>query len=194
MVKQESNTPQDTRKKQARTLRIFRKIHKVTAMLTFGIIFIVSITGILLAWKKHSGDAIQPRTQRGTTSELTEWLPLDSLQTLGLAALVKHDPALSSELDRMDIRPDKGVVKFVFVDHYWEIQLDGATGATLYIGRRYSDLFEQIHDGSIVDRLLNIGGDWFKLTYSNITGWALMLFTITGVWLWLGPKWMRKQR
>jgi len=194
MVHQNSNHKLEKRKKHARILRIFRKIHRLTASITFVIVFIVAVTGILLAWKKHSGNAIQPKTQRGTTSEASAWLPLDSLQKLGLAALAKHDASLSPELDRMDVRPDKGIVKFVFVNHYWEIQLDCATGETLQIGRRNSDLFEQIHDGSIVDRLLHIGGDWFKLAFSNVSGWALLFFTVTGVWLWLGPKWMRRFR
>lgn len=196
MVSENSDlhNPQKRRQKQAKTLRTFRKIHKVTATLTFIVIFIVAVTGIVLAWKKHSGNAIQPKTQRGTATEAAAWLSLDSLQTLGLAALTKHDASLSPELDRMDVRPDKGIVKFVFTQHYWEVQLDCATGETLYVGRRYSDLFEQIHDGSIVDRLLGIKGDWFKLSFSNLTGWSLVLFTITGVWLWLGPIWMRKQR
>ena len=194
MTHQESNHQFRVRKKHARILRIFRKIHRITASITFMIVFIVAVTGILLAWKKHSGNAIQPKTQRGTTSELGAWLPLDSLKTLGIAALLKHDASLSPELDRMDVRPGKGVLKFRFEHHYWEVQLDGATGETLHIGRRYSDLFEQIHDGSIVDRLLCIGGDWFKLAFSNVSGWALLFFTVTGVWLWLGPKWMRRFR
>ncbi|MEZ4997026.1 MAG: hypothetical protein R2758_06035 [Bacteroidales bacterium] len=37
---------------------------------------------------------------------------------------------LSEELDRIDIRPEKGMVKFVFARHYHGIQLDGATGGS----------------------------------------------------------------
>lgn len=192
MGKKIQQTETTSRQKQAKILRSFRKWHRITASFTFFIIFLITVTGILLAWKKHSGSAIQPETQRGTSVEMGTWLPLDSLETLAISALKKHDPDLSAKLDRIDVRPDKGVLKFSFVEHYLEIQLDGATGEVLYIGKRFSDLIEQIHDGSIVDRVLNWKGDWFKLSYSNIAGWALLIFTITGVWLWYGPKAMRR--
>lgn len=192
MVKKAKQTETTERQKQAKTLRSFRKWHRITASFTFVIMFLITVTGILLAWKKHAGSALQPETQRGTSAEMATWLPLDSLEILAITALKKHDMTLSAELDRIDVRPDKGVLKFSFSAHYWEVQLDGATGEVLYIGKRFSDLIEQIHDGSIIDRVFDWSGDWFKLTYSNIAGWSLLLFTITGVWLWYGPKVMRR--
>jgi hypothetical protein len=77
------------------------------------------------------------------------------------------------------------------VEKYWALQLDGATGALLHIERRRSDFIENLHDGSLVDKLLGISGGWFKVFYSTTLGLALMLFTITGFWLWYGPKRMR---
>jgi uncharacterized iron-regulated membrane protein len=35
-------------------------------------------------------------------------------------------------------------------------------------------------------------GDWIKLIYNTIMGLALILFTVTGFWLWYGPKRMRR--
>lgn len=182
------------RQQQAKVLRVFRKIHKVTASLTFVIFFIVSITGLLLAWKKHSGGIILPDTQKGTSTNKKEWLPLDSLELLAIQGLVAHNPKLNPEVDRIDVRPSKGVMKFTFTEHYYEVQIDAATGNIMHVKRRYSDLFEKIHDGSIVDKWLNISGDWFKLTYANVAALALLTFTITGFWLWYGPKVMRKNK
>lgn len=83
------------------------------------------------------------------------------------------------------------MVKFVFIDHYWGIQLDGATGKLLHIERRNSDILENIHDGSILDYYFGTTGEQFKLVYTSIMGLALLTFTITGFWLWYGPKVLR---
>ena len=84
------------------------------------------------------------------------------------------------------------MVKFVFIDGYWGIQLDGATGKLLHIERRRSDFVENIHDGSIIDYLFETKNEIFKLIYTTIMGLSLLMFTITGFWLWVGPKRMRK--
>lgn len=181
------------RKKQAKVLRNFREIHRVTGALLFVLFLFISVTGLLLGWKKNSGGILLPQTQIGTSTDLKEWLPIDSLYSISRHIL--HDSVstdLSTELDRIDIRQPKGSVKFVFSDHLWEIQLDGATGKPLHIGQRYADLIEHIHDGSIIDDWFGIKNGVFKLIYTTVTGLALLLFTITGFWLWYGPKRMRK--
>ena len=181
------------RKKQAKILRIFRKIHRTTGALLFIFFFFISVTGLLLGWKKNTNGAILPKTQKGSTSELKDWLPVDSLHTIACYTLHNSvSPDLSLELDRIDIRKDKGSVKFVFVDQFQEIQLDGATGNVLSIGQRRSDFLENVHDGSILDRYLGTDG-YIKLAYTTVMGISLLLFTITGFWLWYGPKRMRKE-
>jgi uncharacterized iron-regulated membrane protein len=180
------------RKKQAKVLRIFRKIHRTTGALLFIFFFFISITGLLLGWKKNTNGAILPESQKGTSTELVEWLSVDSLHTIACTTLrnsVSQD--LSLELDRIDIRKDKGMVKFVFVDQYYEVQLDGATGNVLSVGQRKSDFLENVHDGSILDRYLGTSGI-LKLIYTSIMGISLLMFTITGFWLWYGPKRMRQ--
>ncbi len=122
-------------------------------------------------------------------------MPVDSLQTI--ACNVLHDSVssnLSLEIERIDIRKDKGMVKFVFSNHLWEIQLDGATGKLLHIGKRHSDLIENIHDGSVLDDFTGTENGQLKLIYSSIMGLSLLAFTITGFWLWYGPKRMRKNK
>lgn len=148
----------------------------------------MAISGLLLGWKKHSGDLLQAKTYTGTSTEFKEWISLDALHAI--ANNVLHDsisPGLSLELDRMDIRKEKGVIKFIFKNHYWGIQLDGATGKVLDISRQNSDFIENLHDGSILDRYLDTNG-LIKLLYSTIMGLALTTFTVTGFWLWYGPK------
>ncbi|HND16557.1 MAG TPA: PepSY domain-containing protein, partial [Saprospiraceae bacterium] len=101
-------------------------------------------------------------------------------------------PGLSLKLNRIDVRKDKGTVKFVFDEHYWGIQLDGATGGLLHVEQRRADFLEQIHDGSILDHYLGTSNGQIKLVYTTIMGLALLIFTVTGFWLWYGPKRMRK--
>lgn len=180
---------------QAKVLRIFRKVHRATGALLFIFFFIIAITGILLGWKNHSNNLIIPQSYKGSSNNLQEWLPIDSLHIKAIAALqdsISSD--ISIELDRIDIRKNDGMVKFIFENHTWEIQLDGATGTVLNIGKRHSDFIENLHDGTVLDTWFNTSTKPFSLVYSSIMGFALLLFTITGFWLWYGPKKMKKQR
>ena len=182
------------RQKQAKLLRRFRKIHRTTGALLFVFFFVVSITGLLLGWKKHSGGIILPRSYEGTSTDLKDWLSIDSLHTVAIRVL--HDSissTLPTELDRIDIRQDKGMVKFVFAKHFWGVQLDGATGKLLHIESRRSDYIEKIHDGSILDYYFGTSNGQIKLVYTSVMGTALLTFTITGFWLWYGPKRMRRK-
>ncbi len=177
------------RKRQANILKYSRKIHRMTGAALFVFFFIVAVTGLLLGWKKHSGGIILPKSFQGTSTDLKNWLPVDVLHQKAVA--VAHEsisPNLSLELERIDIRPDKGMVKFVFAEGYWGVQLDGATGELLHIERRRSDFIENVHDGSIFDYLLGTGNGQIKLVYTTIMSGALLMFTITGFWLWYGPK------
>jgi uncharacterized iron-regulated membrane protein len=179
---------------QAGIIRIFRKIHRISGISLVVFMFVIAVTGIMLGWKKNSGELLQAKTYTGTTSDLKRWLPLDSLTTLAVHIL--HDsisPCLSPEIDRIDIRAEKGIVKFIFKNHFWGIQLDGASGRLLKIESRRSDIVEKIHDGSILDYYLGTTGDQIKLVYTSITGLALLLFSVTGFWLWYWPGQQRRQ-
>lgn len=181
------------RQRQAKWLRIFRKVHRTTGAALFIFFFFISITGLLLGWKKHSAGVILSKTYKGTSTNLKEWLPVDSLHTIANAYLLENvSPNLSTEIDRIDIRKEKGIVKFVYADHIWGLQIDGATGKVLHTERRYSDLIEHIHDGSVLDDYLGTSDNQIKVFYTTIMGLALLLFTITGFWLWYGPKRMRR--
>ena len=182
------------KKKHAHTIRIARKIHRTMGATLFIFFMFVSITGLLLGWKKNSGGYILPKSYKGTSTDLKDWISIDSLHKN--ACKIFRDSIsseLSLDLERIDLRPDKGMVKFVFIEGFWGIQLDGATGKLLHIERRRSDFIENIHDGSILDYVFNTGSEILKLIYTSIMGLALLLFTITGFWLWYGPKRMRKQ-
>jgi len=179
------------RKKQAKTIRIFRKIHRMTGATLFLFFFIVATTGFLLGWKKNTGDLLGSKTYEGTVTQLEDWLPLGELHHKATQSMKDSLPTgFSLELDRIDVRKNKGSVKFIF-DNYYGIQLDGATGKVLHFDRRRADFIENIHDASILDNYLNTGG-YIKLVYTTVMSLALLVFTITGFWLWYGPKRMRR--
>ncbi len=183
------------RKKYAKSLRIFRKIHHTAGVYLFILFVFISITGIFLGWKKHSGGYILPATQKGLSSNPADWLPVDSLTQR--AQLIFRDSvsaSLDPAINRIDFRPSKGIAKFLFKKHFWEIQLDVTSGEVLSIGQRHSDWLENVHDGSILDNWLGIKGGWIKLAFTSVSGLTLLTFTITGFWLWYGPWRMRRNR
>lgn len=183
-----------TLKNIAKRTRFYRKIHRYIGSVLFIFFCLISVTGLLLGWKKHSGGLILPKTERGTSTNLKEWLSYDSLHTIAIQTLQDSLPDNSSAIDRIDARPEKGIVKFVFRDHYTEIQLDATTGKALSVNQRTSDIIEQIHDGSILDFAFSMGNGQIKLGYTTITGLSLLLLTFTGFFLWLNPIRIRNQK
>jgi uncharacterized iron-regulated membrane protein len=172
-----------------------RKIHSKIAALLFAFFFVVSGTGLMLGWKKNTGGYLLAKSHQGVATDLRDWLSVDSLASLAVAALRDSVSAdLSPKLDRIDARPDKGMVKIHFAGHYWAVQLDAATGEVLHVERRRADFIENIHDGSIVDKLLGTGGQPFKLAYTTVMGASLFFLTLTGFWMWYAPKRMRRRK
>lgn len=183
------------RQKQVKLLHFFKKTHKVLAIIFFVFFLFTSITGVLLGLKKHSAGWLLPKTYVGTSSDFKDWLPIDSLHTIACQVLrdsVSKD--LSLGLSKIDIRKNNGIVKFDFEEQYWGIQLDGATGKLLHIGTRRSDFIENLHDGSILDRFLGTSNGQIKLIYTAVMGFSLLILTLTGFWMWYGPKRLRKNK
>jgi hypothetical protein len=177
-------------KQQAKMVRYFRWLHRKIALALFIFFLLISISGILLGIKKQTG--LLAPTQKGTTANLSKWLPADSLEKM--AGKYLHDSVsagLSTELDRIDIRPQKGIAKFIYLNHYWGLQLDCATGELLSIEKRSSDFIEDLHDGSLVDDLIGTGDEQFKVGYTVIMGLSLLMLILSGFWLWYGPKRIR---
>ncbi len=177
------------RRRQAQILRVARKVHRTTGAVLFVFFFIVACTGLLLGWKKHTGGLLLPESYEGKSTNPQDWLPVHVLHERAVnVAREKISPELSLALDRIDFRPDKGMVKFVFVEGYWGVQLDCSTGELLHLERRRSDFIENLHDGSLLDYLLGTSNGQIKLVYTSVMGAALLTFTTTGFWLWYGPK------
>lgn len=179
----------------AANTRTHRKLHRWLGSVMVILLLVVSGTGLLLGWKKNSNGFLLAENRQGTNTDMSSWQSMDSLHRSAIRLLRDSvDPALSRSTDRIDVRPDKGMVKFTFKGHFHAIQIDAATGHMLSVEIRRADWIEKLHDGSILDHYMVSDGQPLKLTYTTITGAGLMLLSFTGFWLWYNPRRIRRRK
>ena len=156
------------------------------AHLWVGVVFTVallsiSITGILLNHKRALG--LMPDVKNTSTSLFTNALPLAELAIRARAAA---GPVIgNTEVDRMDVRPDKGLVKVRFTDPAsTEVTLDVFSGKSLHVGRRGDVFLEKLHSGE------TFGSNGILI--SDAAAIALTILLLSGYWLWLVPRWRNR--
>ena len=169
-----------------KTQVLFRKIHHWGSFIIAVPLVIMIGAGIVLMLKKDI-DWIQPPTQRGTSIDV----PMASLQQMFDAAKSVPEAELTTwaELDRVDLKPDRGVAKFM-AKNRWEVQVDTQTAEVLSVAYRRSDLFETLHDGSWF-------ADWTKHYLFLPAGIVLLLLWLTGVYLFTlteYKKWQKRRK
>jgi uncharacterized iron-regulated membrane protein len=169
------------------SLRSFRVWHRYLGIGLLILVLISSVTGILLAWKKNV-ETLQPSTQKGVSKELSTWKSIAEIAQIAQTEFIKkHPEQADNSIDRIDVRPSKGIAKVLFEKGNWEVQIDGTNGEVKSIAKRHADWIEQLHDGSIVS-------DLFKLVSMNILGIGLIVMLMTGFWLWYAPRVVRKMK
>lgn len=177
----------DQIKSKVKALRLYRVFHRWLGIPLIIFFFIIGITSILLAWKKKV-ELLPPTTK--SQSEINEtWI--SPAEMISVAQFAMDSLGESIEVDRIDIRPDKGIAKVTFKTHFTEVQVDGFTGDILSVATRHSDWIEKVHDGSIIDYYWT-GEEGAKLTYSTLTSLGLIFMSISGFYLWYFPKRIRK--
>jgi len=164
--------------------RLNRKTHYWATVFVAIPLLVIICSGILLQVKKQSA-WIQPPERIGTGT-----VPLVDLE--GILALVRSETDLDAhawdDIDRIDVRPGKGVAK-VRLNSGWEVQVDLGSGEVLQKAYRRSDLIESIHDGSF------FGGNWVKLGVFLPTGLILLAMWVSGIWMfWVPFSSVRKNR
>ena len=169
--------------------RTYRRLHKWVAVPLFVFMFIIGATGVLLGWKKLAN--FTPPTQKGVSKNPTEWISLGQIKNIA-ELYAKDSLRVAADIDRIDVRPSKGVAKVSFETHYTEMQIDLTSGKVLSTKKRWNDFIEHLHDGTIVDRLIGNDGQHSKVTYTTLTSLGLMLLSFSGFWLWWNPKRIRK--
>jgi uncharacterized iron-regulated membrane protein len=152
-----------------------RKLHRWGSISVAIPFLIVIATGLLLQVKKQVA-WVQPVEQKGTPGA-----PTVSLDALLAAARSVPEAGIQdwSDVDRMDVRPSKGLVK-VIGNSRWEVQVDAASGKVLQTAFRRSDWLETLHDGSWFHPLAKL---WLFLP----SGLIVFGLWITGIYLFLLP-------
>ena len=158
-----------------------RKLHRWGAV-GFAIpLILVIITGLLLQIKKQ-WTWVQPPTQKGSFSE-SKTLSDANVAVNEILKVAMTDPLAEisgwKEVDRLDVRPSKGMVKVQSINGY-EVQIDLATMEIMQSKYRRSDWIEQLHDGSFF-------GDWAKLSVFLVNGLVLLALWVSGAYLWYLP-------
>lgn len=170
-----------------RTLRQSRPLHRWIGVPLTLLILVSSVTGILLGWKKNSA-TLQPPTAEGVSTDMRQWQEWNAVHDVAVSALAAHPNRPEPiEVDRFDVRPGDGIVKVLFTEGSWEAQVDPTTLQVHSVARRHSDWIETIHDFSIIS-------DGVKLVGMNVLGMGLIVLALSGLWLWYGPHWVRRQK
>jgi uncharacterized iron-regulated membrane protein len=152
-------------------------VHLWVGVVVGALLLVVSLTGVLLNHKLGLG--LMPEVEHVPTAPLGSALPLAEL--VGAAAGHAGAEVAAAGVDRMDVRPDDGLVKVRFRDRrVTEVTVDLATGRALDIGERNDVFLEKLHSGEI------FGSRWVLL--SDLAAVAAMLLVGSGLVLWLVPK------
>ncbi|MBA2304547.1 MAG: PepSY domain-containing protein [Acidobacteria bacterium] len=161
-----------------------RKVHYWASFAAALPLLVIITSGILLQMKKQ-WNFVQPPEQRGTGT--VPAITFDRLM-LGLQSVPDLGVTGWDDVDRVDVRPGRGVAK-VTLKSRWEVQVDLGSGRVMQTAYRRSDLIESIHDGSF------LAGDWTKLGLFLPAGITLLLLWLSGVWMvWVQLIGKRRRR
>ncbi len=159
-----------------------RKIHYWATFLVMVPLFIMTVSGIMLMFKKQSS-WIQPPTIRGTAKTPTLFFEtmLDSLKAVPDVTVESWD-----DIKRVDVRPSKGMAKVQLANQI-EVQIDIASGKILQVATRRSDILEDIHTGAYF-------GDFVKYGIFLTASIIFFIMLLTGIYLFIRPIYMKQKR
>lgn len=165
-----------------------RRVHYWLTVFVALPLLVMSATGVLLQLKKHAA-WVQPPEAAGTpvgAGPAGGLAPASFGQLLAsLRAVPEARVREWADVDRLDVRPAKGIVKAQTRGGV-EVQLDLADGRVLHVAPRRSDVIEALHDGSFF-------GAWAKYGLFLPAGVLLAVLVGTGVVLFAHPL-LRKRR
>lgn len=153
--------------------KLFRQIHYWGALLCAIPLIIVIVTGVLLLLKKDVA-WIQPPTVK-TTIERPH-LSFDEILA-SVNTVPEVSPVQWSDIDRLDVRPSKGVIK-ARLKNNWEVQINPKDGTVMSVAFRRSDVIESIHDGTFFH-------DKAKLSVFLPAAIVLLVLWMTGMYLFI---------
>jgi len=153
--------------------KLFRQLHYWGALTCAIPLLIVIATGVLLLLKKDIA-WIQPPTVKAEQGAPT--LTFEQILT-AVNTVPEANVATWKDIDRLDVRPNKGVIK-ARLKNNWEVQLNPKTGEVTSVSYRRSDIIESIHDGTFFHKQVKLG---LFLPAAII----LLVLWITGIYLFI---------
>ena len=158
-----------------------RQVHYWISPFIIVPVMLIFTTGVLLQLKKQS-NWIQPSIEKTSTNKPTMLISyLEAAKSVPEANIKSWE-----DIDRIDIRPDKGIAKIRSNNHL-EIQIDSATAEIFSVNYRRSDIIESVHDGSFFTDYVKFG--WFLPT-----GILLIIVSISGIYMFLLPLMIKRKR
>ena len=157
--------------------------HLWLGILSAVLLLVISLTGVLLNHKRGLG--LMPDVPHEPVGDFAAALPLAALADTALRRAAPPGATAAATIDRMDVRPRDGYVKVRMRDSAsTEVTVDLTTGRVLHVGPRGDVFLEKLHSGEI------FGDGWILL--SDAAAVLLVIVLITGYWLWLVPKRVRR--
>lgn len=140
------------------------------------LVLIISVTGVMLNHKRLLG--FIPETDAVRPQAFASALPLPELAQHAAAAVAPEVAAAG--IDRMDVRPQKGLIKIRFKDSdVSEVTLALDDGTVLLLGQRNDSFLEQVHSGDAFHK--------HGYLLSDVAAIALLGLMLSGFWVWLYP-------
>lgn len=167
------------------SFRFFWDTHKWVGIGSAAFLLLIAGSGFFLLLKKEYA-WIQPPTQTGSEGTLADFLPLDEAWQRCVAS-GHPDFQEVTDLDRIDVRPDKRIYKVRAKHNHSEIQIDAISGVILSQEERVSDWLEELHDGSWIGKPVH---DYVM----PLVAIGVYYLVFSGLFLWLQPKWKRRRR
>ena len=158
-----------------------RQVHYWISPFIIVPVMLIFTTGVLLQLKKQS-NWIQPSIEKTSPNKPTMLISyLEAAKSVPEANIKSWE-----DIDRIDIRPDKGIAK-IRSNNHWEIQIDSETAEIFSVNYRRSDIIESVHDGSFFT-------DYVKFGRFLPTGILLIVVSISGIYMFLLPLMIKRKR
>lgn len=180
LVADHVSPPREEQRSRITGQKIYRtmvQVHLWIGVLFSAVLLVISITGILLNHKTELG--LMPDVSSKPTADFPQALPLPELSRIALEAAGETKGVAA--IDRMDVRPKKGLVKVRLRDpSTTEVTVDIYTGKVLHTGARSDVFMEKLHSGEL------LGDRWILLSDAGAA--ICILLILTGYWQWIWPR------
>jgi len=153
--------------------------HRWIGLIATLFLFIIAVTGFLLA-TKGSLPWVRPPEAKG--AEITAVEEVIGLSAVVSIAIAVGNPEIASfdAIGRIDYRPSRNVFKVLSKNLRHEIQVCGKTGKVLQVAYRSDQLVEDIHD-------LSFFAAWLHTYWLPVVAALLAVLAISGTCIFFVP-------